>query len=60
MPLKYLIGLKQTYKSSSCLIATLIDLIPSPTGVVNGPFIPTPYSLNVSKVLSGSHSEVVS
>ena len=41
-------------------MATLIDLIPSPTGVVKGPLIPTPNSLNVSSVLSGSHSFVLS
>ena len=34
-------GLKQTYKSNCCRSATLIDLIPPPTGVVNGPFIAT-------------------
>ena len=41
-------------------MATLIDLIPSPTGVVKGPLMPTPNSLNVSSVLSGSHSFVLS
>ena len=39
-PSKYLIGLWQTYKSSSCLKETFKDLIPPPTGVVKGPFIP--------------------
>ena len=49
-------GLKQTYRSSSCLKATFNDLIPPPTGVVSGPFIETMYSLHNSKVSFGSHS----
>ena len=40
-PSKYLIGLWHTYKSSSCLKETFNDLIPPPTGVVKGPFMPT-------------------
>jgi len=43
-------GLKHAYKSNFCLIDTLIDLIPPPTGVVKGPFIPIPFSSNESKV----------
>ena len=47
VPAKYLTGLKQTYKSSFCLIATFNDLIPPPTGVVNGPLIETVFTKDV-------------
>ena len=53
-PSKYLIGLKQTYKSKICLSDTFKDLIPPPTGVVNGPFILTTNSFNASIVSSGN------
>ena len=55
-PEKYLIGLKQTYKSRICLNETFSDLIPPPTGVVNGPLILTTYSLSASIVSSGSQT----
>ena len=54
-PSKYLIGLRQMYKSIICLRETFNDLIPPPTGVVSGPFILTTYSLSASIVSSGSH-----
>ena len=38
-PSKYLIGLKQTYKSNNCLNETFNDLMPPPTGVVRGPLM---------------------
>ena len=50
VPAKYFTGLRQTYKSNFCLIATLRDLIPPPTGVVSGPLIETLYSLQASRV----------
>ncbi len=57
-PLNHSTGLRHTNKSSSCLKATFKDLIPPPTGVVNGPFIPIKYSLKVFIVFSGSHCPV--
>ena len=41
VPGKYLMGLMHANKSISCLIATLSDLNPLPTGVVKGPLIET-------------------
>ena len=55
-PLKYLIGLRQTYRSNICRSETLSDLIPPPTGVVNGPFMLITYSLRASIVSSGNQS----
>ena len=54
-PSKYLIGLKQTYKSNNCLNETFNDLMPPPTGVVRGPLILTTYSFSASIVSSGNH-----
>src|SRR5438094_2409865 len=59
-PLKYCTGRKQTKRSSSCRSATLSERIPPPTGVVNGPLIPTRYSRNASTVSFGSHSSNLS
>src|SRR3989304_3109460 len=53
-PLKYRTGRKHTYRSRSCLSATLRERIPPPTGVVSGPLIPTRYSRNIFTVSSGS------
>src|SRR5258708_6251233 len=53
-PLKYCTGRRQTYKSSICRKATFNERIPPPTGVVNGPLMPTRYSLKASTVSSGS------
>jgi hypothetical protein len=53
-PLNHRTGRKQTYRSSSCLKATFKDLIPSPTGVVSGPFIPILFTRKASIVSSGS------
>src|SRR4029453_18243280 len=36
--------------------ATLIDRMPPPTGVVNGPLMDTTYSRNTASVSSGSHT----
>ena len=58
-PLKYLIGLKHTYRSIICLKLTLSDLIPPPTGVVKGPFMLTINSLRASIVSSGSQVSFV-
>ena len=41
--LNHVTGLRHTYKSNFCLKATLMDLIPPPTGVVNGPLIAIKY-----------------
>ena len=55
-PLKYWIGRRQTYRSSSCRIATLIERMPPPIGVVSGPLIDTTYSRSTLSVSSGSHT----
>jgi len=43
-PGKYRTGRTQAYRSRIILSATLRLRIPSPTGVVNGPLMPTRYS----------------
>jgi hypothetical protein len=49
-------GRRHTYRSSSWRSATLIERMPPPTGVVNGPLMETTYSLDASRVSSGSHT----
>ncbi|GIT13089.1 MAG: hypothetical protein CM1200mP34_4950 [Verrucomicrobiales bacterium] len=49
-------GRRQVYRSRIWRRATLIERMPPPTGVVNGPFMPTRNSRNAAKVSSGSHS----
>ena len=58
VPSNHLTGLTQAKRSSFCLKATFNEVIPPPTGVVRGPFIPTKYLLNESRVSWGSHSPV--
>jgi len=55
-PLNQRTGRRQTYRSSSWRSATLIERIPPPTGVVSGPLIETTYSLDASRVSSGSQT----
>ena len=55
-PLYHFTGRTQAYRSKICLIATLSDLNPPPTGVVNGPLIATRCSAIVSVVSLGNHS----
>ena len=52
-------GLTQAKRSNFCLSATLSDLIPPPTGVVNGPLIETKPFLIALSVASGNHSPVL-
>src|SRR6266478_7579469 len=47
-------GRRQTKRSSIWRSATFSDRMPPPTGVVNGPLMPTRYSRNASTVSSGS------
>jgi hypothetical protein len=60
VPSNHFTGLTHANKSNFCLRATLRDVIPPPTGVVNGPLIPTKYSLKASRVSSGSQFPVLS
>src|SRR3954470_24839297 len=53
-PLYQRTGRRQINRSSSWRSATFSDRIPPPTGVVNGPLMPTKYSRNASTVSSGS------
>ena len=55
-PLKYWIGRRQTYRSSSWRRATFSERMPPPTGVVSGPLIETTYSRSTSRVSGGSQT----
>ena len=55
-PWKYCTGRRQTYRSSRWRSSTLRERMPPPTGVVNGPLMPTRNSLNASMVSSGSQA----